>query len=139
MVFDPSFPNFDADKFQHQDWSHTVYGDAPLDRPPNTPKPQGQGFIVSANVNSDHTGDNVTRRSRTGFFIYFNNTLVYWMSTKQGYIEKSSFGSDFIAMKVCTEYIRRLNLKLLMIGIQCVCPAFIYEDNHSISDNTTID
>ena len=29
MVFDPSVPDFDADKFQCQDWYQTVYGDAP--------------------------------------------------------------------------------------------------------------
>ena len=31
MVFDLSVPNFDADKFQSQDWSQTAYGDAPPD------------------------------------------------------------------------------------------------------------
>ena len=31
MMFDPSVPNFDADKFQCQYWSQTVYGDAPTD------------------------------------------------------------------------------------------------------------
>ena len=29
MVFDPSVPDFDADKFQRQYWSQTVYDDAP--------------------------------------------------------------------------------------------------------------
>ena len=70
MVFDLSVPNFDAHKFQHQDWSQNVYGDAPPDQPTNMPKPRGQGFIVSAHVDSDHAGDTVTRRSRTVFFIY---------------------------------------------------------------------
>ena len=38
MVFDPSVPDFDADKFQRQDWFQTMYGDAPPDQPPNMPK-----------------------------------------------------------------------------------------------------
>ena len=29
MVFDPSVTGFDAEKFQRQDWSQTVYGYAP--------------------------------------------------------------------------------------------------------------
>ena len=29
MLFDPSVPDFDADKFQRQYWSQTVYGDTP--------------------------------------------------------------------------------------------------------------
>ena len=69
------------------------------------PKPRGQGLIGSDYVDSDHTGDTFTRRSRTGFFIYCNNALVYWMSKKQGSIETSSFGSEFVAMKACNEYI----------------------------------
>ena len=39
MVFDPSVLNLNADNFQHQDWSQTVYGDAPPDRTHNMPKP----------------------------------------------------------------------------------------------------
>ena len=70
MVFDPSYHELDAEKFQRQNWSHTVYGEPPPpDRPPNMTKPRGQGLIVSAYVDSDHTGDTVTRRSRTVFYL----------------------------------------------------------------------
>ena len=99
MVFDPSFPDFDANEFWHQDWSQAVYVDAPPYRPPNMPNPRGRGFIVSAYFDSDHDGDTVTRIPRTGFFIYNNNALVYCMSKKQVSIETSSFGSEFVAMK----------------------------------------
>ena len=87
MVFDSSVPNFYADKFQPQDWSQTVYGDAPPIWPCKIPKPRGQGLIFSAYVDSDHDVKTATRISRTGFFIYFNNALVYWMPKNQGYIE----------------------------------------------------
>ena len=110
----------------------------PPDWPHNMPKPRGQGFIVSAYVDSDHAGGIVTRRSRTVFFIYCNNALVYWMSKKQGSIETSSFGSELVAMQACTEYIRGLKFKLQMIGIQFNCPVFIYGDNQSILSNTTM-
>ena len=138
MVFDPSIPNFDAEKFQRQDWSQTVYGDSHPDWPPNMPNHRGQGFIVSAYVDSDHAGDTVTRRSITGFFIYCNNALVYWMSKKQGSIETSSFGSEFLAIKACTEYIQWIKFKLQMMYIQCDLPAFIYGDNQYLLANKTI-
>ena len=125
MVFDPFVPDFYADKFQRQDWSQTLYGDAPPDQPPNMPKLWGQGFIFLAYVDSDHAGGTVTRRSRAGFFIYCNNALVYWISKKQGSIETSSFVSEFVAMKVCTEYIQGIKFKLHMIGIQCDWHTFI--------------
>ena len=103
MVFDPSATDFGADKSQRQYWSYTVYGDAPPDRPPNMPNHRGQVLIVSAYVDNDHAGDTVTRISKTGFYIYCNNALVYWMSKKQVSIETSSFESEFVAIKACTK------------------------------------
>ena len=60
------------------------------------------------------------------------------MSKKQNYIETSSFGSEFCAMKVATEYIRGLIFKLRMMGIPCTEPAYIYGDNQSMLINTTM-
>ena len=62
MVFDPSGPDFNADRTQRQYWSHNMYDDAPPDQPPTMPKSLVQGFIVSAHVDTDHAGDNITRR-----------------------------------------------------------------------------
>ena len=48
------------------------------------------------------------------------------------------FGSEFIAMKQCCEYVHGLRYKLRMMGISCDNPTFIYEDNQSVLANTTI-
>ena len=67
-----------------------------------------EGFCMQVFVNSDHVGDQVTRRSRTGFRVYLNNELIYWTSKKQTTFELSSFGSEFMAMKHTTEYVQGL-------------------------------
>ena len=67
---------------------------------------------MRAFVDSDHAGDFTTRRSRTGFLVWLNNSLIYWHSKKQTTIETSSFGSEFMALKSCTEYVRGLRFKL---------------------------
>ena len=131
-------PAIDHNQFPKQDWSQTVYGDKPEALPPNMPETRGKGFIVSAYVDSDHAGDTVTRRSRTGFFVYCNCALVYWMSKKQTSIETSSFGSEFCAMKLCTEYIRGLKFKLRIMVIACDSPPYIYGDNQSVLANTSM-
>ena len=87
-------------------------------------------------VDSDHAGDNVTRRSRTGFLVFLQSAPIYWMSKKQTSIETSSFGSEFIAMKQCTEYVRGLRYRLRMMGIPVEEPTFIYGDNQSVLVNT---
>ena len=59
------------------------------------------------------------------------------MSKKQTSIETSTFGSDFIAMKVFCEYVKGLRYKLIMMGIPCDFPDFIYGDNKSVLSNST--
>ena len=102
------------------------------------PEPRGHGFIMRAKVDADHASDTVSRRSRTGLLIYLNCALVYWWSKKQTSVESSSFGSEFVAMKQCCEYIRGLRYKLRMMGISVEGPTYIYGDNQSVLANTTI-
>ena len=105
MVFDPTEPDIDETKFKKEDWSATPYGPCSEELPINAPEPLGIGFIMRAFVDSDHAGDMITHRSRTGFNIFLNCAPIYWYSKKQGSCETSSFGSDFIAMKSCCEYV----------------------------------
>jgi hypothetical protein len=137
MVFDPSEPTIEETSFEREDWKHTVYGNCSEEIPPNAKPPRGYGFKIRAFVDSDHAGDSVTRRSRTGFIIYLNSAPIYWTSKKQGSIETSSFGSEFIAMKTCCEYLRGLRYKLRMMGIPCDFPSYVYGDNQSVLANST--
>ena len=93
---------------------------------------------MRAKVDADHASDTVSRRSRTGLLVYLNCALVYWWSKKQTSVESSSFGSEFVAMKQCCEYIRGLRNKLRMMGIPVEGPSNIYGDNQSVLANTTI-
>ena len=139
MVFDPSEPDIDMSIFEKKDWSSSEFGDKLTEvLPENAPAPRGFGFTVSAYVNADHASDTVTRRSRTGFLVYLNSALIYWNSKKQTAIESSSFGSEFTAMKQCTEYIRGLRYKVRMMGIPVNGPAYIRGDNQSVLCNTSI-
>jgi hypothetical protein len=140
MVFDPSDPVIDHAQFDLRDWSSSEFGhvQGQEELPPKMPEPRGQGFIMRAKVDADHASDTVTRRSRTGFLVYLNCAPIYWWSKKQTSVESSSFGSEFIAMKQCCEYLRGLRYKLRMMGIPCEGPAYIYGDNQSVLANTTI-
>lgn len=140
LVLDPSDPVVNLDEFERRDWTSSefehVQGKEEL--PGNAPVPKGFGFVMRAKVDADHAADTISRRSRTGFIVYLNCAPVYWMSKKQTSVESSSFGSEFIAMKQCCEYIRGLRYKLRMMGIPCEGPAYIYGDNQSVLANTTI-
>ena len=137
MVFDPTEPDIDESQFAREDWSATAYGSCTEDIPPNAPTARGIGMTMRAFVDSDHAGDSITRRSRTGFFVFLNSAPIFWFSKKQTCIETSSFGSEFIAMKQCCEYIRGLRYKLRMMGIEVELPTYIFGDNQSVLANTT--
>ena len=62
---------------------------------------------------------------------------MHWWSKKQNSVESSSFGSEFIAMKQCCEYLRGLRYKLRMMGIPVEGPAYIFGDNQSVLANST--
>ena len=139
MVFDQSDPAIDKGNFQGKDWSTSVFGDELKELiPPNAPESRGQGMTMRCFVDADHAADTVTRKSRTGFIVYLNMAPIFWFSKKQSTVETSSFGSEFVAMKQCTEYVRGLRYRLRMMGIQILGPTYVYGDNQSVLYNTTI-
>ena len=72
---------------------------------------------MRAYVDANHAGDKLTRRSLTGYIVFLNMAPIYWHSKKQMLIETSTFGSEFIAMKQCCEFVRGLRYKLRMEGV----------------------
>jgi hypothetical protein len=136
LIFDPTYPRIDLNDFKDgEDWKE-AYGDVKEPRPSNAPKPRGRGVVVRVFVDSDHAGEALTRRSRTGYLIYINMAPILWHSKKQGTIETSVFGAEFVAMKTATEAARGLRYKLRMMGIEVEEPNFIYGDNMSVIHNT---
>ena len=127
-------------QFERRDWTTSEFGhvDGREEMPPNQPTPRGAGFVITAKVDADHASNVVTRRSRTGFLVYINSALIYWLSKKQTSVESSSFGSEFCAMKQCCEYLRGLRYKLRMMGIPVLGPSYISGDNQSVLANTSV-
>ena len=109
MIFDPSDPVIDESLFDRKDWTASEFG-LSLEEllPKNMSQPCGMGFVMRSYIDADHASDFITCRSRTGLLLYLNYAPVYWMLNKKKIVETSSFQSEFIPMKQCTEYIRGL-------------------------------
>jgi hypothetical protein len=103
--------------------------------PPNAPEARGKEVQIIAFSDSDHAGDTVTRRSRTGVLIYLNRSPIIWYSKKQTSIETSTFGSEFMALKTCTDLVIGLRYKLRMMGIPVEGAAHVKVDNMSVVHN----
>ncbi len=139
LVYDPSDPVIDETKFEAKDWASSEFGHlgGKEEIPSAIPEPRGMGFTISSKVDASHADDTVTRRSRTGFLVWINCSLVHWWSKKRTSVETSSFGSEFVAMKQCCEYLRGLRYKLRMMGIPVNGPCYVMGDNQSVLANTS--
>jgi hypothetical protein len=124
IVFDPSYPEFDESRFVKHDWGN-FYGKVKEAIPPNAP------------LDADHAGDKLTRRSRTGIITYMNMAPIVWHSKRQNSVKTSTFGLEFVAMKVATERLKGLRYKLRMMGVPLSGPSYLFGDNQSVISNTT--
>jgi hypothetical protein len=109
-----------------------IYTDACDEKPINMPPPRGEPIDISVFVDADHAGNKVTRRSHTGIIIYCNLSPIIWYSKRQNTVETSTFGSEFIALRIATELVEALRYKLRMFGVPIEGPARVFCDNESV-------
>ena len=83
-------------------------------------------------VDSDHSGDKMTRRSRTGYFIWINQALIGWVSQQHPTIESAVFGIEFVALKNVMESLQGTRYKLRMMGMPINGPSLVQGDNMSV-------
>jgi hypothetical protein len=108
LMFDPSYPPIHYEKFKaDQDWD-PFNGKAQEAIPPNAPPPRDKPVILRLFVDSDHAGNLMSRRSRTGYVQMSNMPVINWHSKIQGLVEGTTFGSEFVAAKVAMEANRAL-------------------------------
>ena len=88
-------------------------------------------------VDSDHAGDKSDCRSRTGYKIFMNMTMINWYTKKQATVEDSVFVAEFVAMKQGVEALRGIVFKMRMMGVKIDSPNYVYGDNVSVIHNTS--
>ena len=69
--------------------------------------------------------------------LYLNKTPVLWYSKRQNTVETSTYGSEFVAMRLSFEMIKSMNYKLRMFGIPVDGPARVYGDNNAVVLNSS--
>jgi len=135
IVFDDSYVDMPVPNLP--DWAD-FYPYAKEEIPFDAPEPRGKAVQSLTFCDSDHAGDKVTRRSRTGILLFVNRALVNWFSKKQNSVETSTFGSEFMALKTAMEMVIGLRYKLRMMGVPIEGPTRFCVDNMSVVNNTSI-
>ena len=140
MVFDPKDVRLDETCFPQipiDEWKE-FYGEVAEELPIGMPEPLGRPIKITCFVDADHAGNVVTRRSHTGVLLFMQNAPVLWFSKRQNTVKTSSFGSEFVALRIAKEMIVSMRYKLRMFGVPVVEPADVLCDNRGVVKNTSI-
>ena len=101
------------------------------------PDPRGNVVRISAFVDDNHAGNVVTRQSHSGIIIFVQNAPIIWFSKRQNTVEAATFGSEFVALRICKELIVALRYKLRMFGVPLNGPADIFYENRGVVMNVS--
>ena len=137
LVFDHNSVDWDEQQFPVYDWTE-FYGAIKETLPTNAPTPKGNPIQMNVFVDADHAANKITRRSQTGILIYLNRAPITWYSKSQNTVESSTFGSEFVALRIAVEMIEAMRYKLRMLGIPIDGPSNVFCDNKSVVTNSTI-
>ena len=134
VEYDPKYPDIYHRAFKKCNWTKFCQ-DAKEAIFFNAPEPRGKEVDICMFVDSDDAVNSF--RSRSGFFIYINTTLVQWYSKRKSTVKISVFRACFVAMKLGTYALKGLRFKFKMMGIPTSAPSYIYGDNMSVVYNTS--
>ena len=80
--------------------------------------------------------DICTGRSVTGILHLINKTPVDWYSKKQATVETATYGSEFVAARICVEQIINLRTTLRYLGVPIRAKSYMFGDNKSVVDSS---
>ena len=96
IAFDAAHPSIDERRFKKYDW-HNFYCGAKEAIPFDCPEPLVNLISTNCFVNADLAGDLISRRSQTGFLIFFNWATIIWHNKQHNAAETSMFGSEMMS------------------------------------------
>jgi hypothetical protein len=129
ILFDPEEKDFDEVDWTSQDWSQfypDIRGEV---MPPNQPEARGKGVQVNMFCDAAHGSCHLIRRSTIGIIFFINTAPISWSSKRQNTIETSTFGSEFVALRITVEMNEVLRYKLRMMGVPIIGPTNGFCDN----------
>jgi hypothetical protein len=138
IVFDPTKRDWSDIEWITRDWSEFYPDIKGENLPLHMPEPRGESVQVNMWCDSAHATDLVTRRSTTGIIFFLNGAPIKWYSKRQNTIESSTFGSEFVALRIAVEMNDALRYKLRMFGVPIDGPTNGFSDNLSVVRNATL-
>jgi hypothetical protein len=115
-----------------------VYGNPVEEIPPNMLVPKGKPVRTTTFFDANLMHDMTTGRSATGILHFLNQTPIEWFSKRQKQVETATYGSEFVAARQAVEQIIDLRYTLRMFGVPLDGPSWLFGDNKSVINSSTI-
>jgi hypothetical protein len=90
---------------------------------------------VTRYVDANLMHDIATGRSVTGILHLMNKTRIEWYSKKQATVETATYGSEFVAARICTEQIIDLGNTLRFLGVPIREKSYMFGDDKAVVDS----
>ena len=87
-------------------------------------------------VDSNHGHDRVTGKSITGLIAFVGRTPISRSSKRQGAVQTTTFGAEFVALKKAVEEAITMRYYIRSMRVKVSLPTTIYGDNLSAITNT---
>jgi hypothetical protein len=117
----------------------TVTSLLPEELPPNMPETRGRSVIISAFVDANQAGNVSMRRSHSGIFLFVQNAPIIWFSKRQNLVEAATFGSEFVALRICKAGAHfRSAVQAVNVRSPVDRPANVFCDNRGVVRNASI-
>jgi hypothetical protein len=91
---------------------------------------------VTHYVDANLMHDELTGRSITGIPHMINNTPINWFSKNQATVDTATYGSEFVAARICVENIIDLCNSLRYLGVPICSKSFMFGDNKSLIESS---
>jgi hypothetical protein len=118
------------------DWTYSVYGKVEELLPIGAPEPLGNYVTLSDYVDANLMHGIAMGRSVTGILHLANKTPIEWYSKKWATVETATYGSEFVAARVCVEQIIDLCNTLRFLGVAVKEKSYMFGDNKSVVDSS---
>ena len=132
---EPDFSNLPVQEF---DWSRSVYGNVKELIPEDAPLPREIHVVTTTYVDANLHHDHVTGRALTGILHFVNGTPIDWYSKRQATVETATYGSEFVAARIAVDQIIDLRTTLRYLGVPIREKSYLFGDNKSVVDSSTL-
>ena len=121
-------PDYSDLPSKEHEWP-SVYGEVWELLPEDAPPPLGKQVILTHYVDANLFHDTSSGRSVTGILHMMNATPYDWHSKKQATVEIATYGSEFVAARICVEQIIDLRNTLRYFGVPICKKKYMIGDN----------